>query len=181
MRDGPRLTSIEEVHIMRPLAFLAATVAVLAAGALAIAAHADATGPPWGPETPNFNLEVILRPSGGDSGFGLVKFRQPNDADKIVYLDTWLRDLMPNHSYLLQRAVDTNIDDNCTSSTWLTLGRGLTPQTISTDDRGTGSEALNRALPSSVGTTFDIHFRVVDAGTMTPVLGSACYQFTVSL
>ena len=28
--------------------------------------------PPWGPETPNFNLEVILR--GDPSGFGLVKF-----------------------------------------------------------------------------------------------------------
>ena len=33
----------------------------------------------WGPETPNFNNEIILR---GD-GFGLVKFRQPNDADRI--------------------------------------------------------------------------------------------------
>jgi hypothetical protein len=34
----------------------------------------------------HFNLEVVLR---GD-GFSLVKFRQPNDADKIVYLDTWV-------------------------------------------------------------------------------------------
>src|SRR5437660_3918851 len=75
---------------------------------------------PWGPETPNFNLEVVLR---GD-GFGLVKFRQPNDADKIVYLDTWVRDLAPNTSYLLQRAVDTNVDDDCTSTGWLTLGKG---------------------------------------------------------
>lgn len=169
---------------MRPLAFLAATVAVLAAGALAVAAHADATGPSWGPETPNFNLEVILRPSDGGSGFGHVKFRQPNDADKIVYLDTWLRDLAPNHSYLLQRAVDTNVDDNCTSSMWLTLGQGTTlpPQAISTDDRGTGSEALYRNLGTlPVGATFDIHFRVLDAGTLAPVLESACYQYTVSL
>jgi len=45
----------------------------------------------WGPETPNFNLEVILR---GD-GFGHVKFRQPNDDALIVYLDTWVRGLEP--------------------------------------------------------------------------------------
>jgi hypothetical protein len=31
------------------------------------------------------------------------------------------------------------------------------------------------------GTAFDIHFRVVDAGTLRPVLESGCYQFTVSL
>ena len=168
---------------MRPLALLAATVAVLAGGAFAVAARADTTAPPWGPETPNFNLEVILLPTAGGSGFGHVKFRQPNDAAKIVYLDTWVRDLAPNHSYLLQRAVDTNVDDNCTSSMWLTLGQGTTqpPQTISTDDRGTGSAALYRNLPALVGTAFDIHFRVIDAGTMAPVLESACYQFTVSL
>jgi len=32
---------------------------------------AMAQGQPWGPETPNFNLEVVLR----GEGFGLVKFR----------------------------------------------------------------------------------------------------------
>ena len=52
----------------------------------------------WGPETPHFNNEIVLR---GD-GFGLVKFRQPNDADRIVYLDTWVRDLAPNTAYTLQ-------------------------------------------------------------------------------
>src|SRR5436853_4664970 len=97
---------------------------------------------PWGPETPNFNLEVVLR---GD-GFGLVKFRQPNDADRIAYLDVWVRDLVPNTAYNLQRAVDTNVDDNCTSSGWLTLGRGATPQAIVTDSRGTGTEDLFRNL-----------------------------------
>ena len=45
----------------------------------------------WGPETPNFNLEVVLR---GD-GFGLVKFRQPNDNALIIHLDVWVRDLEP--------------------------------------------------------------------------------------
>ena len=153
------------------LAAAAALAAILLAGAFAVSAGADA-GPPWGLETPNFNLEVILR---GD-GFGHVKFRQPNDGDKIVYLDTWVRDLAPQHSYVLQRAVDAPnaVDGTCTSGAWLDLGG------ISTDDRGTGSAALFRNLPSPIGTSFDIHFRVVDAGTKAPVLESGCYQFTVS-
>lgn len=133
----------------------------------------------WGPETPNFNLEVILR---GQEGFGHVKFRQPNDDEKTVYLDTWVRDLAPNRSYLLQRAVDTTIDDNCTSEAWLTLGKGLAPASIDTDDRGTGTAALFRSLAAAAtGATFDIHFRVIDAITSEVVLESSCYQFTVSL
>jgi len=139
---------------------------------------AFAAAQPWGPETPNFNLEVVLR---GD-GFGLVKFRQPNDADKIVYLDTWVRDLAPNTSYLLQRAVDTNVDDDCTSTGWLTLGKGLQPQAITTDASGTGREQLFRNLAAfPVGSRFDIHFRVIDAATGAVVLTSDCYQFTISL
>ncbi len=131
----------------------------------------------WGPETPHFNLEIILR---GD-GFGHVKFRQPNDGDRIVYLDVWVRDLAPNTAYQLQRAVDTVVDDNCTSSAWLTLGKGTTPQAIVTDSRGTGREDLFRNLGATPpGTTFDIHFRVIDAVTSAVVLTSDCYQFTVS-
>lgn len=150
---------------------------------MAVAAAPAQAGPPWGPETPNFNLQVILRPVAGgpDQSFGLVEFRQPNDADKIVYLDTWVRDLAPNTSYLLQRAVDTIVDDNCTGAAWLTLGKGLVPQAVTTNDRGTGRELLFRdlaALPT--GAQFDIQFRVVDATTGVPVLESACYQFTVS-
>ena len=74
---------------LRTLAFTAALVALLTAAVFAFEAKA---GPPWGPETPHFNLEVVLR----GEGFGLVKFRQPNDADRTVYLDTWVRDLAPN-------------------------------------------------------------------------------------
>ena len=130
----------------------------------------------WGPETPNFNLEVILR---GD-GFGHVKFRQPNDGDRIAYLDTWVRDLMPNSSYRLQRAVDTNLDGICTSSSWLTLGKGATPQTIDTDARGVGQADLFRDLGAfAPGATFDIHFRVIDEASAV-VLASDCYRFTVS-
>jgi len=115
-------------------------------------------------------------------GFGLVKFRQPNDADKIVYLDTWVRDLAPNTSYLLQRAVDTNVDDDCTSTGWLTLGKGLQAQAITTDETGTGREQLFRNLAAfPVGSRFDIHFRVIDAATGAVVLTSGCYQYTISL
>jgi len=143
-----------------------------------VRAATASNGVAWGPETPNFNLEVILR----GQGFGHVKFRQPNDAQKIVYLDTWVRDLAPNRSYLLQRAVDTTIDDNCTSTTWLTLGEGAVPQTIDTDATGTGRASLFRDLSAAAtGATFDIHFRVIDATTSEVVLESSCYQFTVSL
>ena len=72
------------------------------------------------PANPDFNLEVILRGEG--RSFGLVKFRQDNDAAKIVDLGVWVRDLEPNHAYLLQRAVDTPADGSCTSILWLTLG-----------------------------------------------------------
>src|SRR5215467_285400 len=112
-------------------ATLLGIVVLLVASSSAIAQQ---QGPPWGPETPNFNLEAVLR---GD-GFGLIKFRQPNDGSFIINLDVWVRGLQPNTSYLLQRAVDTIVDDNCTSTAWLTLGKGLQPQSIVTDDTGTG-------------------------------------------
>ena len=52
---------------------------------------------------PHFNLTAILR---GD-GFGLVKLRQEKDPTQdILYMDVWVRDLLPNTSYDLQRAVD---------------------------------------------------------------------------
>jgi hypothetical protein len=161
---------------IRVLSVLVALTAVTAAAAQA------RSGPAWGPATPNFNLEAILRPvAGGPDGFGLVKFRQPKDADKIVYLGVWVRDLAPNHDYSLQRAVDTNVDDICTGTNWLTLGRGLDPKAITTDERGTGRADLYRDLATlPLGTEFDIHFRVIDKETMAVVLESGCYQFVVS-
>jgi len=134
----------------------------------------------WGPETPPFNNEIILRDVTGNGGFGHVKFRQPNDADRIVYLDTWVRDLQPNTGYQLQRATDANVNDDCTGTNWLTLGMGAVPQSITTDSRGTGQAALFRNLAAfAVGSTFDIHFRVIDAGGAV-VLESSCYQFVVT-
>ncbi len=133
-----------------------------------------------GPATPPFNDEIILRDVTGGDGFGHVKFRQPKDDNLIIYLDTWVRDLAPNASYRLQRAVDTNVNDDCTGASWLTLGLGPNPQAIVTDGSGTGRAALWRILSASnLGTEFDIHFRVIDpSGTV--VLESACYQFVVS-
>ncbi len=157
-------------------------IVVVVAGAMAFAMPVSG-GAGWGPATPNFNLEVVLRPlaSGADNGFGLVKFRQPKDVDKIVYLDVWVRDLTPNHSYSLQRATDLNLNDDCTGTNWLTLGHGLVPQAVTTDVSGTGRADLFRSLAAvPLGTQFDIHFRVIDAGTSAVVLESACYQFTVS-
>jgi hypothetical protein len=161
---------------IRALSVLMALTAVAAAAAPA------RSGPSWGPATPNFNLEAILRPvAGGPDGFGLVKFRQPKDADKIVYLGVWVRDLAPNHDYSLQRAVDPNVDDICTGTNWLTLGRGLDPKAITTDESGTGRADLYRDLAAlPLGTEFDIHFRVIDKVTMAVVLESGCYQFVVS-
>ena len=129
---------------------------------------------------PTFNLEVILRGEGG--GLGHVKFRQDVDPSKIIILDTWVRDLESNHQYLLQRAVDAAnvVDGDCTSTSWLTLGKGLTPQSILTDDNGKGSEELWRDVSAvASGTAFDIHFRILDATTMAVVLTSDCYQYVV--
>ncbi len=126
---------------------------------------------------PAFNLEAILR---GD-GFGLVKFRQQKDpTQNIINLDVWVRDLLPNTSYSLQRAVDTTLDGVCTGTNWLTLGQGLTPQSIDTDDAGTGRAALWRNLSLlAPGTAFDIHFRVIETGTTNVALQSDCYRFVV--
>jgi hypothetical protein len=129
---------------------------------------------------PPFNLEVVLR--GAGKSFGLVKFRQDVDPAKIITIDTWVRGLASNHEYKLQRAVDmiNVVDGNCTSATWLTLGKGLVAQSIFTDNDGTGREYLWRsvaALPA--GSMFDIHFRVIDATTNAVVLTSDCYQYTV--
>jgi hypothetical protein len=143
---------------------------------------------------PNYNLDVILRDvnqgevrgedrsddHGQGRSLGHIKFRQDEDTPKIITLDIWVRGLEPNHSYKLQRAVDTNLDGNCTSTSWLTLGKGLTPQSILTDNKGKGQEDLWRDVSSvASGATFDIHFQVIDEVTSAVVLTSDCYQYTV--
>jgi hypothetical protein len=132
------------------------------------------------PETTPFDLNVNLRGEAKKSGH--IKFRQDPDAAKIITLDIWVQDLKPKHEYLLQRAVDAinELDCNCTSTTWLTLGKGLVPQSILTDKHGTGSEALWRDVTAAAsGSKFDIHFQVIDAVSSAVVLTSDCYQYQV--
>jgi hypothetical protein len=125
---------------------------------------------------PPYNLEVPLR----GTGSGYVKFRQPKDLPKIVYLDTHVRSLSPNSRYVLERAVDATVDDVCTSTSWLTLGAGLESVPIATDGAGAGRANLWRDLSAFPhGSRFDIQFRVVDAATGAVVLTSDCYQFAV--
>jgi hypothetical protein len=130
------------------------------------------------PALPPFNLQAVLRDVTGGQGFGLVTFRQPKDEEVVIDLDVWVRSLSPNTSYSLERAVDQVLDDVCTSSGWLTLGQGLTPAAIVTDEGGTGRAELFRALPPTLlHQEFDIHFRVVPQGTTNVVLQSSCYRF----
>ena len=146
---------------------------------LATNAQSSESATPWGPETPNFNLQVVMHGEG--QTMGLIKFRQPNDDQRIAYLETTVRGLAPNSSYQLRRAVDTILDGNCTSAMWLILGKGLVPQDITTDENGDGQADLFRDLASlAPGTTFDIHFQIVQAGTTTVVLDSDCYRYAVS-
>ena len=132
------------------------------------------------PETTPFDLNVKLRGEAKKSGD--IKFRQDPDPAKIITLDVSVQNLKPTHEYLLQRAVDplNELDCNCTSTTWLTLGKGLVPQSIRTDKHGNGSEALWRDVTTAAsGSKFDIHFQVIDAESSAVVLTSDCYQYQV--
>jgi hypothetical protein len=137
---------------------------------------------PPGPDDSGFNLNVVLRGDAkslpGSSGY--IEFRQDPDTARIIDLNTWVHNLEPNHSYLLQRAVNPITTPDCPSTAWLTLGLGLQPQAINTDDHGNGHEDLWRAVTSTArGTQFHIHFQIVDAITLAPVLTSDCYEYTV--
>lgn len=174
------MRSTQAVALLPALALL---LGACSTDSLAPTSAEDASAPVaakdrWGPLKARVNLEVILR----GEGFGHVKFRQPKDAEAIIFLDTRVRGLAPNTEYVLQRAVDPIVDDDCTSTAWLTLGRGLEPQSIITDAKGTGRAELFRdvsAVPP--GSEFDIHFRVVNPLTLAVVLESGCYQYRVSL
>jgi len=133
------------------------------------------------PESP-FEINVVLNGEGkGNSPSGFIKFRQDPDTARIIDLDTWVIHLSPNHSYLLQRAVNPIADPNgCTSTAWLTLGRGLQPLAIETDAHGAGHADFWRDVTAVArGTGFHIHFQVIDATTLATVLTSDCYDYTV--
>jgi len=162
------------MRLFKLLAVIAALTAVPAA-----AARADAAAGPSGSER-NFVALLGPVPGGPAHAFGVVLFRQPHDAEKVVFLDVWTLGLAPNHSYSLQRATDSIVDDDCQGTNWLSLGRGLEPQAIETNERGFGRAHLFRDLAAVPdGTRFDIQFRVIDSVTQAVVLVSSCHQFTV--
>jgi len=155
---------------MRLLMLITLLVALTAAGAAS--AHEQRDGR---------NLNAVLRPAPGapPDGSGKIKFRQPEDADWIAYLKVRVQDMLPHHSYYLERATDEIVDDDCTGANWLKLGQGtLAPVPIGTDETGDGQAVLFRDLSAFQGRQFDIQFRVKDATTDAPVLVSDCYQFT---
>jgi hypothetical protein len=134
---------------------------------------------------PYYNLDVAFLPvdvksyHGGEAS-GFLKFRQDPDTARIITLDTWVFNLEPNHSYQLQRAVDPITTSTCESTTWLTLGKGLLPQTIDTDSKGNGKADLFRDVTTATrGAQFRIHFQIVDAVSGATVLTSDCFQYTV--
>ena len=150
--------------------------ALLATLTLAVATGQAAMADP----APPYNFDAVLEPADGGPGSGEVKFRQPGDANEVVYLNTHVWGLLPDSSYRLQRATDLVVDDNCTGTNWLTLGRdNFTPQAIETNPSGNGRARLSRDLTGvPPGRQFDIHFRVIDAADEV-VLVSPCYQFTL--
>jgi hypothetical protein len=112
---------------------------------------------------------------------GFIKFRQDPDTARVVDLNTWVFHLEPNHVYQLQRAVNPIADSTgCSSTAWLTLGLGLQPQSIHTDGFGNGNADLWRNVSSVArGTSFHIHFQVIDSVSSEVVLASDCFDYTV--
>jgi hypothetical protein len=166
----------ETRRVLTLMAVIATLTAVPAA-----AARADAAGAPLSGSERNF--VATLRPVAGGPAhaFGVVLFRQPHDIQKVVFLDVWTLGLAPNHSYSLQRATDSIVDDDCQGTNWLTLGRGLEPRAIETNELGFGRARLSRDLATiPEGTRFDIQFRVIDSATQDVVLVSFCHQYTVT-
>lgn len=133
------------------------------------------------PLNPLYDLDVPLRAIGKDAGAGFMKFRQNPDTARVITLDTWVTKLKPNHSYLLQRAVNPISDaSGCSSNVWLTLGEGLQPKAIVTNTHGDGNAKLWRDITGIPrGAAFHIHFQILDAETSAPVLTSDCYDYTV--
>lgn len=129
-----------------------------------------------------YDLDVVLyNPEKGSSASGLIKFRQNPDTARIITLATTVSHLSSDHVYLLQRAVNPITDSTqCSSTAWLTLGKGLQPAGIHTDADGHGQADLWRDVTAAArGTQFYIHFQVVDSLTLTPVLTSPCYTYAV--
>jgi hypothetical protein len=132
----------------------------------------------------HFDLDVTFHTENqkdlSNKGTGFLKFRQDPDTARIITLDTYVFNLLPNHSYLLQRAANPFTDPTCTNASWLTLGKGLVAQDIETDNKGNGHETLFRDVTGIArGSDFHIDFQIIDAVTLAPVLSSDCYEYIV--
>ena len=129
---------------------------------------------------PPYDLNVTLRgtsiPSEGDEApVGHLKFRRDSNPE-IIDLDVKLHNMLPNHEYIFQRAVDPIyvIDGNCSSTIWLSL------QSIFTDNEGNAKVEFWRDLSAiPTGSKFDVHYQVIDAATNITILGSDCFQYQV--
>ncbi|MEO6315174.1 MAG: hypothetical protein ABIU63_08010 [Chitinophagaceae bacterium] len=132
------------------------------------------------PLNPLYDLDVQLRSNGKNTG-GFIEFRQNPDTARVITLNTWVKNLLPNHSYLLQRAVNPIADvTGCSSNAWLTLGEGLQPKSIVTNAHGDGNVKLWRDITGIArGTAFHIRFQILDEATLAPVLTSDCFDYTV--
>ena len=133
------------------------------------------------PLNPLYDLDVTLKSEGKDGSAGFIKYRQNPDTARVISLETWVTKLQPNHTYQLQRAVNPIADvTGCSSTAWLTLGEGLQPKSIVTNAHGDGYAKLWRDITGIArGTAFHIRFQIIDAATLSPVLTSDCFDYTV--
>lgn len=113
-------------------------------------------------------------------GLGYIKFRQDPDPAQVISLETWVFNLQPKRAYQLQRAVNPITDNDCSSTVWLTLGKGLEASSIHTNILGVGKADLFRDISAiAKGTAFRIHFQIIDSVTQEIALSSDCYAYTV--
>jgi hypothetical protein len=105
---------------------------------------------------------------------GFIKLTQPRDLELVVFLETFVHHLTANNVYLLQAAADTELDGQCSSEDWATIG----PLSIVTNDRGNArTELFQDVSGAPVGTAVDVHFQVIDSTSTDVALESKCVRF----
>lgn len=134
------------------------------------------------PLDPLYDLDVPLRSVGKDASTGFIKFRQNPDTARVITLETSVTNLLPNHSYLLQRAVNLIPDiTGCSSTAWLTLGEGLVPKSIVTNAQGNGNALLWRDITAIArGKAFHIRFQILDQATYTATTNELYFNGSTS-
>jgi hypothetical protein len=111
--------------------------------------------------------------SGQGTGHVLVSPTAQDRPNFAVQVEVNVRDMLPNSTFTVQRAVDLNPDGVCTqASGWLTNG----PITTSEGGAGAAHFFVERSAPFVSGVRFDVVFRVIGNGTE---LRSDCMTVTV--